>query len=114
MTTKPRLALISLSLILILPSASYAASHSSWDGTWSGLFNKSKPVSVTISGGKVVSYAIMGASPYPVSFSKVTYTTVSFGDNANYSVRMTKKGDRNAVGFAHSPIGDGSASLTRQ
>ena len=100
-------------LALLVPSASRAASTHYWDGTWSGMLNNIEPVSVTIAGGKVVGYTISGAAPYPVQFSSVTPTVVSFGDHANYSVKLTKKGEKSALGFAHSPMGDGSASLTK-
>jgi hypothetical protein len=66
--------------------------------------NKDDPVSVTIADGKVIGYTIRG----------VTVTIVSFGDRANYNVRITKRGDKVASGFAHSPLRDGTASLTKQ
>jgi hypothetical protein len=101
-------------LAILVPSSSQAGSNTSWDGTWSGVVNKSDPVSVTIADGKVVGYTIRGAAPYPIEYSRVTYNTVSFGDRANYNVRITKRGERIASGFAHSPMGDGSASLRKQ
>lgn len=101
---------IPLALLVPLP----AQAGSAWDGTWSGMLNKSDPVSVTIADGKVVAYSIRGAAPYPIQFSMVTYNTVSFGDGTNYNVRITKRGERVASGFAHSPMGDGSAALTKQ
>ena len=103
---------IGVSLALLIPSASLAAS--AWDGTWSGMLNKSEPVSVTIVGGKVVRYKIRGFSPYGIEFSSVSRTTVAFGDRANYNVKITKKGEKSAQGFAHGPMGDGVASLTKE
>src|SRR5271167_86110 len=93
-------------LALFAASPSQAASTRSWDGTWSGMLNNVEPVSITIAGGKVVGYTIRGAAPYPVQFSSVTATAVSFGDHENYSVKITKKGEKSALGFAHSPMGD--------
>jgi hypothetical protein len=109
--------LLSLALLFaaLVPAATcQAASNSSWNGTWAGLLNNSEPVSVTIAGGRVVGYAIRGGAPFGIQYSRVTLTTVSFGDSEHYTVRMTKRGERTALGFAHSPLGDGSASLTRQ
>jgi hypothetical protein len=103
---------IGVSLALLIPSASLAAS--AWDGTWSGMLNKSEPVSVTIVGGKVVGYKIRGFSPYGIEFSSVSRTTVAFGDHTNYTVKITKKSEKSAQGFAHGPMGDGVASLTKE
>lgn len=100
---------------LLVPSAAHAGSAKNWDGTWSGMMNKVEPVSVTIAGGKVVAYTIRGAAtPYPVEFSTVTRTVVSFGDKTNYTVKLIKKGDKAATGVAHSPMGDGLALLTKE
>jgi hypothetical protein len=93
---------------------SQAGSDKSWDGTWAGLLNNSEPVSVTIAGGKVVGYAIRGGEPFGIGYSKVTLTSVSFGDHDNYSVKITKTGARSATGTAQSPLGTGSASLIKQ
>ena len=101
-------------LALIVPSASRAASTHYWDGTWSGMLNNIEPVSVTIAGGKVVGYSIRGVAPYGIEFSSVSRTTVSFGDRANYNVKITKKGEKSAQGFAHGPMGDGVAFLTKE
>jgi hypothetical protein len=103
---------IPLSMLVTLPAQ--AGSTNPWDGTWSGTVNKSEPVSVTITDGKVVGYTIRGVAPYPIQFSRVTSNTVSFGDRTNYNVRITKIGERVASGFAHSPMGDGSAALIKQ
>jgi hypothetical protein len=93
---------------------SQAGLDKSWDGTWAGLLNNSEPVSVTISGGKVVGYAIRGGEPFGIGYSKVTLTSVSFGDHDNYTVTITKTGARSATGTAQGPLGTGSASLIKQ
>jgi hypothetical protein len=91
-----------------------AQAGSSWDGAWTGKLNN-EPVSVTICGGKVVSYAIRGGQPFSINYSHVTLTTVSFGDVDNYTVKITKTGNATASGFVHTTMmGDGSAMLTRQ
>src|SRR5450755_20551 len=101
--------------IAFLSAATFAhAASSSWDGTWSGMLNNKEPVSVTIADGRVVAYTIRGGEPFPIGFNRVTVTTVSFGDNADYAVNIRRTGGRSASGTAHGPMGDGSASLTRQ
>jgi hypothetical protein len=102
-------------IAVLLPHANcLAASDRSWDGTWSGLLNKTEPVSVTIAGGNVVAYSIRGGEPFPIGFNKVTVNTVSFGDNTHYNVSIQRTGGKSALGRAHGPMGDGSASLVRQ
>jgi len=100
-------------LASLTPAAAQAGSP--WDGAWAGMLNKTEPVSVTISGGKVVSYAIRGGQPFAIGYSKVTLKAVSFGDSENYAVTITKLGGAKASGFVHTTMmGDGSATLTRQ
>jgi len=101
-------------LLALLPGAALAGSKPSWDGIWVGKLNNSEPVSVTILGGKVVSYAIRGGQPFGIGYRKVTMTSVSFGDHGNYDVKITKTGKSVATGLAHSPMGDGSGTLNRQ
>ena len=99
---------IGLTLLALVPTApAEAASSHLWDGVWAGLLNNSAPVSVTIAGGRVVGYAISGGAPFGIEYSRVTLSTVSFGDRDHYNVRITKRSDRTALGFAHSPMGDG-------
>ena len=103
-----------LIVAVLIPAAARAASKSWWDGTWAGLLNKSEPVTVTIAGGRVVGYAIRGGEPFGIQYSRVTLSTVSFGDREHFTVSIKKQSDSTAFGFAHSPMGDGSASLSRQ
>ena len=100
--------------LLATAAPSQAGSDKSWDGTWAGLLNNSEPVSVTISDGKVVGYAIRGGEPFGIGYNKVTLTSVSFGDHDNYTVTITKTGTESATGTAQSPLGTGSASLIKQ
>ena len=112
-----RVSILTVVVAALLPIAAQAASdklEKSWDGTWVGMLNESEPVSVTISGGKVVSYAIRGGQPFGIGYSEVTHKTVSFGDHSNYDVKITKVGGSTASGVAHGPMGDGSARLTKQ
>ena len=90
------------------------ASHSSWDGTWEGMLNKTDPVSVTIAGGKVVGYTIRGFTPLPIESASVSRSSVSLVIGTVYRVRIMKQSGRTAVGVAHGPLGNGTASLVRQ
>jgi hypothetical protein len=91
-----------------------AAYKSPWDGIWEGMLNKTEPVSVTIAGGKVVGYTIRGFTPLPIQSASISRSSVSLVIGADYHVRLTKEGDRAAIGVAHGPLGDGTASLIRQ
>jgi len=99
--------------VLVNGAAAHAASKLSWDGTWAGTLNN-EPVSVTIAEGKVVSYTIRGFSPLPIESASVSGRSVSLVIGAAYRVTITKQSERNAVGLAHGPLGDGVASLIRQ
>lgn len=105
---------VAVPLAFLAAAPAHAAQNAIWDGTWAGLLNNSEPVSVTIAGGKVVGYAIRGGAPFGIEYSKVTLTTVSFGDRDNYAVTITKTGAKTALGTAQSPLGAGTASLTKQ
>jgi hypothetical protein len=110
-----RFYLVVVLLAAFSPVAAHAGPNASWDGTWVGMLNNAEPVSVTIAGGKVIGYAIRGGQPFGIGYSKITLSTVSFGDNDNYSVKITKIGAAKASGVAHTTMmGDGSATLTRQ
>jgi len=100
--------------VMVSPQLAQGASNRIWDGIWSGVLNKNEPVSVTISGGRVIAYTIRGGEPYPIEYNKVTATSVSFGDRTNYAVIIKRTSAKSAVGTAHGPMGDGSASLTKQ
>jgi hypothetical protein len=100
-------------LFLVSLTTSQASDVQTWNGTWSGLLNKNAPISVTIANGKVTSYTIEGA-PFNIRYSKLTPTTVSFGDRDHYAVTLTKTGDTTASEIAHGRNGFGSGSLTKQ
>ena len=67
-----RLRLLTIAVLVAGVSSAYAGSKSSWDGTWSGMLNKTEPVSVTIAGGKVVGYTIRGFAPLAIEAASVT------------------------------------------
>jgi hypothetical protein len=58
------------------------------------------PISVTISRAKVVSFSEKGV-PLDVRDSKITPTTVTFGDRIHYSTRLVKTGDKTASMTVH-------------
>jgi hypothetical protein len=98
--------------LLVLGSVD-AAPKRSWDGTWSGKWGDqdAQATSVTIVHNKVVSYSYQGVSS-PVAASKVTPTTVTYGDQG-VTVVLKRTGDNTASASLHSPQGDATAELTR-
>jgi hypothetical protein len=111
---KGRRLLTIVALVATGASSAYAGSRSSWDGTWSGMLNKTEPVSVTIAGGKVVGYTIRGFAPLGIEAASVTGNRVSLLIGADYHVSLTKRSERAALGMARGPLGSGTASLIRQ
>ncbi len=87
------------------------ASHGSWDGHWAGAWGGNDPTAINISGGKVVSYEYSGQT-HPVSSSRVTAKTVSYGE-ADIKVTMTRTGANTAHATIHSSHGDGTADMKR-
>jgi hypothetical protein len=121
MTIDRRAVLAALPLSFFLAGSPRAAarrrsrpSGHSWDGTWSGNWGGSaaQATSITIVRNRVVSYTYQGAST-AVSASKVTATTVVYGDNG-VRVVLTRTGPGTANGSLHSSQGDATAALTRQ
>jgi len=109
--------LIAVLPALLIPSAAAWAQNASWDGTWTGalggLAGETSPISITIAGDKVASYTVRGA-PFNIQYSKVTPTTVSFGDRDHYAVKLTKTSDTTASARAHGRNGYAHALLTKQ
>ncbi|MGO8798900.1 MAG: hypothetical protein ACLQJL_07415 [Roseiarcus sp.] len=91
-----------------------AADAVAWDGTWNGMLGKHDPwpIAVTIAGGKVVSYTEKGA-PFDVQYTRMTPTTLSFGDRDHYSVKLTRTGDATASARVRGRLGTGYAALIR-
>jgi hypothetical protein len=112
-TILARVVLMAVSLASLCPVvAAAASSDASWEGTWTGvLYNM--PVSVSISDGKVIDYTFQGAS-YDIQYTKVTPTSVSFGDRDHYAVKLIKTGAATASEMVHGRIGYRKVSLTRQ
>jgi hypothetical protein len=105
---------VAFPLAFFLPAATHASPVQKWDGTWTGDVEDIGPVSVTIARGEVVGYAICGSAPYGIKYSKVTLTTVSFGDHDNYDVKISKTGANTAKGTARSVMGERTATLSKE
>ena len=105
---------IAASAISIASGSAALASGGTWDGTWSGMLNKTEPVSITVADGKVVGYTIRGFTPLAIRSAVVTSNRVSLEIGPDYHVSITRKGQRAAFGVAHGPLGNGTASLLRQ
>src|SRR3984885_13898634 len=103
-----------LTATLLSAQVSWGADASSWDGTWSGSLGKVKPwpISVSITNGKVVSFTESGV-PFDIRYTKITQDAVFFGDQAHYSIKLTKTGDTTASAKIHGRHGVGTGSLTK-
>ncbi len=102
-------------LLAALSSFAITGAHaeSVWDGTWAGMLNKTEPVTVTISGSKVVGYTIRGMMPLPIQSASVG-RAVSFAIGADYRIRLVKTSGNAALAVAYGPLGNGIAALVRQ
>lgn len=89
-----------------------AQSAASWNGVWTGI-EGAAPIQIAIADGKVISYTLQGA-PFIVVYSKITPTSVSFGDRDHYFVRLDKTGATTASGQFHDRSGAGALSLTKE
>lgn len=112
MNISRRMVLASIPVSLLFASSLQAAPKSAWDGTWSGSWGGQRPTSITIAGGRVVSYEYQGVST-PVAKSIVTPTRVSYGENGT-TVALTKTTKTTAFAELHSSDGDATAELTKQ
>jgi len=103
-----------LTAALLSAQASRGQDAASWDGTWNGTLGKIHPwpISVSIANGKVVGFTEKGAA-FDVQFTKVSPTSVIFGDKANYTVTLTKTGDTTISAKVHGRHGSGTALLTK-
>ncbi len=103
-----------LPAILVSAHPSLGAEASPWDGAWTGMLGKAHPwpVSITISNGKVVSFSERGA-PFEIRYTKITPSTVSFGDQNHYSIKLTRTGDATASASVHGRHGYETGSLTK-
>ncbi len=103
-----------LTAILAFAHPSLSAEASPWDGAWTGMLGKAHPwpVSITISNGKVVSFS-EGGAPFGIRYSKITPSTVSFGDQNHYIMKLTRTGDATASASVHGRHGYETGSLTK-
>ena len=103
-----------LTATLFSARASRGQDAGSWDGTWNGTLGKIHPwpISVSIADGKVVGFTEKGAA-FDVQFTKVTPTSVVFGDKAHYTMTLARTGDMTASAKVHGRHGSGTALLTK-
>ena len=103
-----------LTAALFSAQASRAQEAGSWDGAWNGTLGKNHPwpISISIANGKVVGFTEKGAA-FDIQFTKVSPTSVIFGDKANYTVTLTKTGDTTASAKVRGRRGSGTALLTK-
>ena len=88
---------------------------SGWDGAWKGTFGKKVPwpISLSVEKGQVVAFAERG-TPFDVRFTKATPTTLEFGDNLHYEVKLTKTGAASATAKVHGRRGVVAGVLTKE
>jgi hypothetical protein len=107
---------LALASILLASAPSVRAeSAASWDGTWVGSEGRRLvwPISISVAEGKVVTYTLRGVA-FPVRFSEVTPTKISFGDRDHYLITLRKTGDRTASGQARGRRGEGPVSINKE
>ncbi len=104
-----------LSGLLFVSGFACAQQAPSWDGIWTGVEGNiaSAPIQIAIVDGKVISYTLKGA-PLSVQYTNVTSTTVSFGDNDHYFVKLKRTGETTAAGHFHDRAGAGAVSLVKE
>ena len=114
MTNGQRILRVAMLMATLFSAQGSRGRAGSWDGTWNGTLGKNHPwpISVSIANGKVVGFTEKGAS-FDVQFTKVTPTSVFFGDKANYTVTPTRSGDTSASAKVHGRHGSGTAMLTK-
>jgi len=107
--------LIALAPGLLFVTTCLAQEAQSWDGIWTGVEAQieSAPIQIAIADGKVISYTLKGA-PLLIQYSKVTPTSVSFGDRDHYSVKLDRIGNTTASGQFHDRYGAGALTLTKE
>jgi|ERR1700722_18211953 hypothetical protein len=114
MTPARRLIFTTMLLGLVVPAAaSRAAADGSWDGAWRGSLQHLSDLALTVANDKVVSYTIGGA-PVAVSYTKVTPTSLSFGDRDHFSMKLTRTSDTTASASAHGRNGYGSGTFKKE
>ena len=92
--------------------ASSAAYAGSWDGVWTGKLDDKVTVSVQIANDRAVSYKILG-TPIGIKFSKVSDSSIQFGDPDHYSMQLTRTGEVTAVASYYGRHGYSKINLNR-
>ena len=112
---RPRSLLLATVLFAASSSAALAALPSGWDGTWSGEWggDPNQATSITIAGNRVVSYTYQGMSHPVPGPSHVTSSMITYQVDGN-TVRLVKRSNTTVNAALHTPMGDGTAVLTRR
>ena len=102
-----------LPAMLVSAHPSLGAEASPRDGARTGMPGKVHPwpVSITISNGR--SSVSEGGAPFENRYDKITPSTVSFGDQNHYSIKLTRTGDATASASVHGRHGYEMGSLTK-
>jgi len=100
--------------VFISTQAALADDLSAWDGNWKGTFGARVvwPISISVAKGQVVTFS-EGGAPFDVRFTKATPTTLEFGDNLHYVVKLTKTGATSASARVRGRHGVGTGVLTK-
>ena len=108
------LPILILGSLVAVAQAARAEDAGAWDGSWNGTLGKTHPwpITISIANGKVVSFTEKGTR-FDVQFTKVTPTTVLFGDPQHYTMRLTKTGDATAAAKIRGRHGAGVGTLTK-
>lgn len=112
---RPCTLVLAAALFAASSSAALAAMPSGWDGTWSGAWggDPSQATSITIAGNRVVSYTYQGMSHPVPGPSNVTPAMITYQVDGN-TVRLIKRSDTTLNAALYTPMGDGTAVLTRR
>jgi hypothetical protein len=110
-----RLGLLSLVIAGLGAAAapsSYAAPANSWDGIWTGMLDDQVSISIRVANNKPLNYAIKG-TPIGITFSKVSGTSLEFGDTDHYRIDLKRTGDATATASYFGRHGYSITKLTR-
>lgn len=111
---RPSSWLFAAALTVASSSVALAMPNSGWDGTWSGAWGgqPGQATSVTVAGGRVVSFTYQGMS-HPVASSNVAANRITYQDQGNV-VTLTKRSETTAAATLQTQMGNATAVLTRQ
>ena len=109
-----RLGLLSLLVVGLGAAAtpsSYAAPANTWNGIWTGMLDDQVAITIRIANDKL-NYAIKG-TPIGITFSKVSGTSLEFGDTDHYRIDLKRTGDATATASYFGRHGYSITKMTR-